>query len=68
MNSLARKFLDEKEDTLLNPNLIIEVLSDSTESYDRGKKFQMYRDIETLQEYVLVSCHQKIIEVYKKVN
>jgi Uma2 family endonuclease len=62
------KFLDEKKDTLLNPNLIIEVLSDSTESYDRGKKFQMYREIETLQEYVLVSCHQKKIEVFKKVN
>ncbi len=62
------KFLDEKNDTLLNPNLIIEVLSDSTESYDRGKKFQMYREIETLEEYVLVSTNEKKIEVFKKVN
>jgi Uma2 family endonuclease len=53
-------FEDDHRDTLLNPQLIIEVLSESTESYDRGKKFSHYQMIETLQEYVLVSqanCH-----------
>lgn len=53
-------FEDEEEDTLLNPQLIIEVLSDSTEAYDRGDKFFHYRQIESFVEYVLVSqknCH-----------
>ncbi len=53
-------FEDEEEDTLLNPLLIIEVLSDSTEAYDRGDKFFHYRQIESFVEYVLVSqknCH-----------
>ncbi|MEM1305687.1 MAG: Uma2 family endonuclease [Planctomycetota bacterium] len=48
-------FEDEHVDTLLNPQVIIEVLSDSTESYDRGKKFEHYRQIESLREYLLVS-------------
>src|SRR5258708_7680372 len=42
---------DDHQDTLLNPTLIIEVLSPSTESYDRGKKFQHYRTVETLPNY-----------------
>jgi Uma2 family endonuclease len=49
------QFEDEHFDTLLNPQLIIEVLSESTESYDRGKKFAHYRTIDSLQEYILVS-------------
>ena len=49
------KFLDEKRDTLLNPNLIVEVLSASTEAYDRGRKFAPYQSIESLSEYLLVS-------------
>jgi Uma2 family endonuclease len=49
------RFEDEHFDTLLNPRLIIEVLSESTESYDRGKKFAHYRTIDSLREYVLVS-------------
>lgn len=44
-----------KPDTLINPAIIFEVLSPSTEAYDRGDKFAAYRTIETLQEYVLVS-------------
>ncbi len=47
------------------PCLIIEVLSPSTEGLDRGKKFQNYRKIETLQEYVLVSSEQKYIECFR---
>lgn len=49
------QFADSALDTLLNPVLVIEVLSPSTESYDRGKKFQHYRQLESLREYVLIS-------------
>lgn len=49
------RFLDKEVDTLLNPQVVIEVLSDSTEKYDRGKKFEMYRTVPSLREYVLVS-------------
>lgn len=58
------QFQDNVFDTLINPVLLIEVLSDSTESYDRGKKFQHYRSIESLQEYVLVSQDEARIEKY----
>jgi len=60
------KFQDKVFDTLLNPTMLIEVLSESTESYDRGKKFQHYRSIESLQEYVLVSQDEARIEKYLK--
>src|SRR5689334_5798251 len=46
---------DSDQDTLLNPVVIIEVLSPSTESYDRGKKFQHYRTLDSLQEYILIA-------------
>jgi Uma2 family endonuclease len=46
---------DKSTGTALNPKLIVEVLSPSTEGYDRGEKFDSYREIESLQEYVLVS-------------
>jgi Uma2 family endonuclease len=49
---------DEKRDNLRNPVVIIEVLSKSTERYDRGLKFMKYRRIESLQEYLLVSQHE----------
>lgn len=51
-------FLDEGEDTLLNPTLIIEVLSPSTEAYDRGQKFRHYRSLESLREYLLISSER----------
>jgi len=60
------KFQDNVFDTLLNPTLLIEVLSETTESYDRGKKFQHYRSIESLEEYVLVSQDEARIEKYLK--
>src|SRR3989440_1590731 len=59
-----QRFLDEQEDTLLNPTLIIEVLSDSTEAYDRGKKFENYRQIPTCREYLLVSQKEPRIEQF----
>ncbi|EAZ91742.1 Uma2 family endonuclease [Crocosphaera chwakensis] len=50
---------------LQHPCLIIEVLSPSTEGFDRGKKFRNYRKIETLKEYVLVSADQQLIECFR---
>ncbi len=58
------QFQDEEFDTLLNPVLIIEVLSPSTESYDRGKKFANYRSIESLQEYLLIAQDEYHIDRY----
>lgn len=55
---------DEHVDTLLNPTLIVEVLSPSTEAYDRGEKFAHYRRLDSLQEYVLVSQDKVRIESY----
>jgi len=60
------QFLDEKRDTLLNPTAIFEVLSNSTESYDRGEKFAGYRTLLSLQEYVLVSQKQKLVEHFHR--
>jgi Uma2 family endonuclease len=55
---------DDFKDTLLNPTLVIEVLSPSSEAYDRGKKFAAYRKIDSLREYVLVSQNEALIESY----
>ena len=49
------QFGDEYLDTLLNPTVLMEVLSDSTEAFDRGGKFAHYRRLESLQEYVLIT-------------
>lgn len=55
-------FEDDQLDTLLNPQVVIEVLSPSTEKYDRGKKFEHYRQIDSLRDYVLVSQDHAHIE------
>ncbi|GEO08617.1 Uma2 family endonuclease [Segetibacter aerophilus] len=47
-------FVDNEFDTLLNPAVIIEILSPSTGNYDRGAKFDLYREIESLKEYILI--------------
>jgi len=57
-------FHDKTQDTLLNPVVIVEVLSPSTEAYDRGRKFQGYRGIPSLREYLLVSQDRCLIEHY----
>jgi Uma2 family endonuclease len=57
---------DQVKDTLLNPLIIIEILSPSTEKYDRGKKFAHYRQIENLQNYVLISQEEPNIEVFQR--
>ena len=49
-----------------NPTLLVEVLSNSTESYDRGEKFARYMQIPSLEEYVLVSQHERRIEVFRR--
>ncbi len=46
---------DDEQDTLLNPTVIVEILSPSTERYDRGRKFQRYRPIPSFQEYLLIA-------------
>lgn len=51
---------------LTNPTLIVEVLSKTTESYDRGDKFYKYRQIPTLQEYVLIEQEKIVVEIYSK--
>ena len=58
------KYVDGRRDTVLNPVLLIEVLSPSTEAYDRGFKSAQYRTIESLQEYALVSQAEPRIEVF----
>ncbi len=58
------QFDDEQKDTLLNPTVIIEVLSSSTEAYDRGGKFGHYRKLASLAEYVLISQEEPHIEHY----
>lgn len=58
------QFEDEERDTLLNPTVIIEVLLPSTENYDRGKKFQNYRTIDSLAEYLLIAQDTYRIEHY----
>lgn len=60
------EFVDDEFDTLINPILLIEILSDSTESYDRGQKFKNYRSIDSLREYVLISQKTPSIEKYVK--
>ncbi|MGA9773154.1 MAG: Uma2 family endonuclease [Blastocatellia bacterium] len=55
-------FADDQNDTLLNPTLIIEVLSDSTKDYDRGGKFEHYRKIESFKEYVLIAQDKPHVE------
>lgn len=60
------RFSDDQRDTLLNPDVIVEALSDSTEGYDRGKKFEHYRKLASLREYVLVSQNAEKLERFLK--
>jgi Uma2 family endonuclease len=60
----AIQFHDEERDVILNPVLIIEVLSDSAAAYDRGRKFQAYQQIPSLLEYVLVAQDDFVVETF----
>ena len=59
---------DNRNDEILNPCLIIEVLSPSTSGYDRGDKFRYYRSIPQLNQYLLVSQEEILIESYSKTS
>ena len=58
--------IDEHDDLLTNPVAIVEVLSPSTEEYDRGLKFQFYRSIDSLRDYVLVNQEQVRVEQFTR--
>ena len=59
-------FIDAELDTLTNPVLIVEVLSKTTRNYDRGEKFERYRSIATLQEYVLIGQDKVHVESHAR--
>ncbi|MCB0153793.1 MAG: Uma2 family endonuclease [Anaerolineae bacterium] len=60
------KFVKDRTDTITNPNVIIEVLSTSTEAYDRGLKFELYRAIDTFQFYILIDQSRVHLDYYHK--
>jgi len=60
------EYIDGRKDTLINPALIVEVLSPSTEGYDRGFKSAQYRTVESLEEYALVSQTEPRVEVFRR--
>ena len=62
------KFEDDTFDTLLNPQVIIEVLSKSTEAFDRGAKFRDFQLLESVKEYVLVSQQQMLVERFTRTS
>jgi Uma2 family endonuclease len=56
------EFEDDWVDTLLNPTVIVEVLSETTEGYDRGKKFEHYRTLDSLSDYILIAPDKYHVE------
>jgi Uma2 family endonuclease len=62
------EFNGDRTDEILNPRLIVEVLSPSTEAYDRGEKFRKYRSLPSFCEYLLVSQVEPYIEQYHNIN
>jgi len=60
------EFTEHRTDEILNPLLIVEVLSPSTQGYDRGEKFRKYRSISSLREYLLISQSEPYIEHYSR--
>ena len=61
-------FVKGRTDTITNPVAIVEVLSESTQGYDRGAKFELYRAIETLQDYVLIDQARVHVEYFRKLE
>jgi Uma2 family endonuclease len=62
----SNKYAEKDKNTIINPAVLIEVLSESTGAYDRGDKFRFYRDIESLKEYILVNSINVGVEVYRR--
>ena len=60
------QFDDGRQDTFVNPTVLIEVLSDSTEAYDRGKKTEFYRTIPSLREYLLIAQDRLHVEHFRR--
>jgi Uma2 family endonuclease len=60
------EFADDEKDVILNPTLIVEVTSETTAGFDRGKKFLSYQQINSLQEYLLVSQDEILVEGYSR--
>jgi Uma2 family endonuclease len=62
----SNQYADKDKNTITNPTVIIEVVSQGSGAYDRGDKFRLYRDIDSLQEYVLVNSLHVGMEVYRR--
>jgi Uma2 family endonuclease len=62
------KFYKDRNDTIENPKLLIEVLSKSTEAVDRGEKFFAFQTLKSVEEYVLVSQEKHVVEKFTKQN
>jgi Uma2 family endonuclease len=60
----ALQLSDDRPDTITNPTMLVEVLSPSTENYDRGQKFELYRTVESLQEYLVIAQDRLHVEHY----
>lgn len=60
------EYTDDKRDTLVNPQIVIEVLSESSEAYDRGDRFEQYQTIPSLAQYVIASQSKPRIEVFTR--
>jgi Uma2 family endonuclease len=60
------QFLDGRRDTLLNPELIVEVLSPTTEAYDRGRKFEHYQSLPSFREYLLLASDRVHADLYTR--
>lgn len=61
-------FVDREFDTIVNPAILFEILSPSTEEYDRTIKFDFYKNIPSLQQYVLIDSQKMLIEIFTKQN
>ena len=61
-----KKFVDGEKDIIMNPIIIIKILSKTTEAYDRGDKFALYRSIPSLREYIMISSTSIRAEVMRK--
>jgi Uma2 family endonuclease len=62
------QYAEKDKNTIINPTVLIEVLSESTGAYDRGDKFRFYRDIDSLREYILVNSINIGVEVYRRTD
>lgn len=62
------RFEDDVFDILLNPIILVEVLSPSTEAFDRGERFSHYRNLQSLQEYILVAQDRFCVEIFRRQN